>query len=125
VIKGIGTDLIELERIEAIGVKRLARRILTERELSLKPEQPGREMEYIAGRFAAKEAISKALGTGISRECSFMDIEILSDNKGKPCVYLSKSALDAICSGKEIAIHLSISHSRRYAMAMAVIEEFD
>ncbi|MGA9172704.1 MAG: 4'-phosphopantetheinyl transferase superfamily protein, partial [Thermoactinomyces sp.] len=55
-IKGIGTDLIELERIEAIGVKRLARRILTERELSLKPEQPGREMEYIAGRFAAKEA---------------------------------------------------------------------
>ncbi|MBA4544131.1 MULTISPECIES: holo-ACP synthase [Thermoactinomyces] len=122
-IRGIGTDLVELERIEEIGVHRLARRILTERERTLKPEQPGRELEYIAGRFAAKEAVAKALGTGIGGNCSFLDIEILNDHKGKPCVFLSESAFAAIFADKEIAVHLSISHSRQYAMAMAVIEE--
>ncbi|MDM5227737.1 holo-ACP synthase [Cytobacillus sp. NJ13] len=115
-ISGIGIDIADLERIRKIIARqeRFPERILTPKEQAVYrclPEK--RRAEYLAGRFAAKEAFSKAWGTGIGVELSFQDIEIEKDEKGKP--YISKPFKDGI--------HLSISHSREYAVAQVVIEK--
>jgi holo-[acyl-carrier protein] synthase len=115
VIKGIGVDITELDRMETLINRqpRLKERILTEREILIFEKLNGRrKVEYFAGRFAAKEAFSKANGTGIGKHLSFLDIEIISDDKGKPVI--SKPFSEGV--------HLSISHSREYAVAQVVIE---
>ncbi|MGE7763595.1 holo-ACP synthase [Peribacillus sp. NPDC097895] len=114
-IKGIGVDITELDRMEKLIKRqpRLKERILTENETSIFEKLNGRrKIEYFAGRFAAKEAFSKAYGTGIGKHLSFLDIEISSDEKGKPMI--SKPFSEGV--------HLSISHSRDYAVAQVVIE---
>ena len=115
-IKGIGIDLVELARIRAIYERnpRFSTRILTKDEhrvFAALTEK--RKIEFLAGRFAAKEAYAKANGSGIGRELSFQDIEIVTDPKGKP--YIAMPEKDGV--------HLSISHSDDYAVAMVVIEE--
>jgi holo-[acyl-carrier protein] synthase len=125
VIWGIGTDIVELERIERLGCERLASRILTAEEWARMPEQPRRCLEYVAGRFAAKEAISKALGTGIGGVCSFQDIEVVNDGHGKPFVILSEAVVQRVFPEGTATVHLSISHSTHYALAMAVVERVD
>jgi holo-[acyl-carrier protein] synthase len=115
-ISGIGIDIADLERIRKIIARqeRFPERILTPKEQDGYRRLPEkRQVEYLAGRFAAKEAFSKAWGTGIGEELSFQDIEIEKDEKGKP--YISKPFKDGI--------HLSISHSREYAVAQVVIEK--
>ncbi|MDM5356751.1 holo-ACP synthase [Peribacillus sp. ACCC06369] len=114
-IKGIGVDITELDRMETLINRqpRLKERILTEKEISIFEKLNGRrKVEYFTGRFAAKEAFSKAYGTGIGKHLSFLDIEITSDEKGKPVI--SKPFSEGV--------HLSISHSRDYAVAQVVIE---
>ncbi|MBT2603095.1 holo-ACP synthase [Bacillus sp. ISL-53] len=114
-IKGIGVDITELDRMETLINRqpRLKERILTESEILIFEKLNGRrKVEYFAGRFAAKEAFSKANGTGIGKQLSFLDIEIISDDKGKPVI--SKPFSEGV--------HLSISHSRDYAVAQVVIE---
>ncbi|MDM5214932.1 holo-ACP synthase [Peribacillus sp. NJ4] len=114
-IKGIGVDITELDRMETLINRqpRLKERILTEKEISIFEKLNGRrKVEYFAGRFAAKEAFSKAYGTGIGKHLSFLDIEITSDEKGKPVI--SKPFSEGV--------HLSISHSRDFAVAQVVIE---
>jgi holo-[acyl-carrier protein] synthase len=115
-ITGIGIDIIELARIEEMILRqqKFVDRILTPAEKEeFEKLSPRRKVEYLAGRFAAKEAYSKAAGPGIGKELSFLDIEIKSDSLGKPCFAkpINKSA------------HLSISHSRDYAVAHVVIEQ--
>lgn len=115
-IKGIGVDITELKRIEMLLERqpRFKNRILTDSEIILFEKLQGRrQIEYFAGRFAAKEAFSKATGTGIGKHLSFLDIEVISDGKGKPMI--SKPFSEGV--------HLSISHSRDYAIAQVVIEE--
>jgi holo-[acyl-carrier protein] synthase len=115
VIKGIGVDITELDRMETLINRqpRLKERILTESEILIFEKLNGRrKVEYFAGRFAAKEAFSKANGTGIGKHLSFLDIEIISDDKGKPVISRPFSK----------GVHLSISHSRDYAVAQVVIE---
>ncbi|CAH0237867.1 holo-ACP synthase [Peribacillus simplex] len=114
-IKGIGVDITELDRMETLINRqpRLKERVLTESEILIFEKLNGkRKIEYFAGRFAAKEAFSKANGTGIGKHLSFLDIEIISDDKGKPVI--SKPFSEGV--------HLSISHSRDYAVAQVVIE---
>ncbi|MCR8872192.1 holo-ACP synthase [Bacillus sp. AFS026049] len=114
-IKGIGVDITELDRMETLINRqpRLKERILTESEILIFEKLNGRrKVEYFAGRFAAKEAFSKANGTGIGKHLSFLDIEIISDDKGKPVISRPFSK----------GVHLSISHSRDYAVAQVVIE---
>ncbi|MFA1715373.1 holo-ACP synthase [Peribacillus frigoritolerans] len=114
-IKGIGVDITELDRMETLINRqpRIKERILTESEILIFEKLNGRrKVEYFAGRFAAKEAFSKANGTGIGKHLSFLDIEITSDDKGKPVI--SKPFSEGV--------HLSISHSRDYAVAQVVIE---
>ena len=120
-IVGIGNDIIEIERIEkAISKEGFKNKVYTERELE-NIEKRGNRMETYAGIFSAKEAISKAIGTGV-REFSLTDLEILNDDLGKPYVVVSEK-LDKILKTKkeDYQIEISISHSRKYATAMAII----
>ena len=120
-IVGIGNDIIEIERIEkAISKEGFKNKIYTQRELK-NIEKRGNRTETYAGIFSAKEAISKAIGTGV-REFSLIDLEILNDDLGKPYVVVSEK-LDKILKTKkeDYQIEISISHSRKYATAMAII----
>ncbi len=116
-IAGIGIDLLEIKRIREIlsDNKDFPKRILTEKEyahfLNLSKH---RQVEFLSGRFAAKEAFSKAYGSGIGKELSFLDLEILPDNQNKPIFYTNKY---------EGIIHLSISHSAEYVVAQVVLEK--
>lgn len=114
-IKGIGIDIIELSRVQDLFNRqmKLIDRILTsEEKQTFEVLSRKRQVEFLAGRFAAKEAFSKAYGTGIGKELSFLDIEINTDDLGKP--YIAKP---------EVFAHLSISHSRDYAVAQVIIED--
>lgn len=120
-IIGIGTDIIEIERIE-IAVKRtnsFLNKLFTENEMKIF-EARGFKSEVIAGNFAAKEAVSKAIGTGF-RNFGVKDIEILRDKLGKPLVNLSDKVYDVL-GRSDVNIHISISHNRTNAIAYAVME---
>ena len=120
-IVGIGNDIIEIERIEkAISKEGFKNKIYTQRELK-NIEKRGNRTETYAGIFSAKEAISKAIGTGV-RGFSLTDLEILNDDLGKPYVVVSEKLDKIIKSKKEdYQIEISISHSKKYAIAMAII----
>lgn len=112
-IKGIGTDIVELSRISKVNKEdKLARRILSAEELSKYSEMvnDARKNEFLAGRFAVKEAYSKALGSGIGKQISFREINCINDPNGKPSLL------------NEPGAHVSISHSKEYAVAMVVLE---
>ena len=120
-IVGIGNDIIEIERIEkAISKEGFKNKIYTQRELE-NIKKRGNRAETYAGVFSAKEAISKAIGTGV-REFSLTDLEILNDDLGKPYVVVSEK-LDKIIKSKkdDYQIEISISHSKKYAIAMTII----
>ncbi|MEC1627030.1 holo-ACP synthase [Bacillus mojavensis] len=116
-IYGIGLDIIELKRIASMAdrQKRFAERILTGSEFAQYQElSEKRKIEFLAGRFAAKEAFSKAYGTGIGKNLSFHDIEITKDSNGKPFIVCTKLS--------QAAAHVSITHTKEYAAAQVVIE---
>jgi holo-[acyl-carrier protein] synthase len=121
-IWGIGTDLIEIARFADIDLQRIKQRLFTTREQEWIPTQPQRCLEYIAGRFAAKEAIAKALRTGIGESLRFFDMEIFVDQRGAPYVELAESVRQRLFGEAQVKIHLSISHSQSYATAVAVVE---
>ena len=120
-IVGIGNDIIEIERIEkAISKESFKNKVYTQRELE-NIEKRGDRVETYAGIFSAKEAISKAIGTGV-RKFSLTDLEILNDDLGKPYVVVSEKLDKIIKSKKEdYQIEISISHSKKYVIAMAII----
>lgn len=120
-IYGIGNDIIEIERIEkAISKNNFKEKVFTEKERE-NIFSRGDRVESYAGIFSGKEAISKATGEGI-RNFSLLDIEILNNEKGKPYVIVSRK-LDEIIKNKfgEYRIEISISHSKTFATAMAII----
>lgn len=123
-IVGLGTDIAEIERVEkalARSGEPFAQRILTpaEQEIFATLKQQGR---FLAKRFAAKEAASKALGTGIALGVSFHDFEISNDELGKPVLTLSGKALEIAQRMQVAHIHLSISDERHYAVATVILE---
>lgn len=116
-IEGIGIDLLEIKRIKEIFSrnKDFPNRILTEKEYAHFLElSDHRQIEFLSGRFAAKEAFSKAFGTGISSELSFLDLEILPDAKNKPIVSTE------LYKGN---VHLSISHTDEHVIAQVLLEK--
>lgn len=121
-IIGLGTDITELARIKAsydrFGV-RLLQKILTEEEQKNLPESP---IAYIAGRFAAKEATVKALGTGFSDGLGLLDVEILRGPAGQPLLRLHGPARQRAEAMGMRAAHISISHDRSAAVAVVVLE---
>lgn len=120
-IHGVGTDIIEVKRIEQ-SIERFGQRFLDrifnfdEQTYCLHHRDSAR---HFAGRFAAKEAIVKALGTGFRDGIGWLDIEILNNDQGKPVVKLSPRLKEQFNSPN---IHLSISHGRDYATAFAICE---
>lgn len=125
-IIGIGVDIIEIERVrEAIQNNRnFLSKIFTEKEIDYFISR-NMNSEVIAGNFAAKEAVSKALGTGI-RGFSFKDIEILRNELGKPEVILHNGANlignKLVGNNNSLRVHLSISHNNSSAIAYSVLE---
>lgn len=121
-IIGIGTDIIEIERISnAIkGNENFLNKLFTKNEIIMFKSKSMRS-EVVAGNFAAKEAISKALGTGI-RGFSFKDIEVLRDDLGKPIAKLTKK-VESVLGNKVYNLNVSISHNNLSAIAFAILEE--
>lgn len=118
-ILGVGNDIVEVARIRAILTRypeRFLQRVYTtyEQEIALKRKDPAL---HLSGRFAAKEAIVKALGTGFSQGLTWVDIEIRNDERGKPFAYLSQYAKELF---GDLALHISISHCHEYATAVAI-----
>lgn len=118
-IFGIGTDIIEISRIRKnIENERFIERIFTKNEIEYFRKR-GMKRESIAATFSAKEAVSKAVGTGI-RGFNFNDIEILRDLKGKPYV-VSHGKFRELCIKNKISeIKVTLSHCREYATANAI-----
>ncbi len=122
-ILGIGVDIVEIRRIREILAKDngFLEKIFTSNEIEYLMRRNLRP-EYVAGRFAAKEAVSKALGTGF-RGFSFRDIIIENSTLGKPIVTLKGKARVIANKTGNTNIHLSISHGEDNAIAYAVLEE--
>lgn len=119
-IIGIGIDIIEISRIEeAVETfgKAFMNRIYTSAE-----QQQNTEKNYFAGRWAAKEAISKALRCGIGKNCSWLDMEIINSASGAPVAVLSGAALERLQQMGGKTVHVSISHEKNNAVAVAIIE---
>lgn len=119
----IGTDIVEIARIaEAVSRQgsRFVQRVLTDSELNAYQAR-GETAAFLAKRFAGKEAIAKALGTGIGRGVSFQDIVINNSAQGAPEVDLSGGAADVLAARGGTQILLSLSDERDYALAYAVM----
>ena len=117
-MKAIGVDIVELDRIgrsiERFG-ERFLRRIYTERELAY---CRGR-VSSLAARWAAKEAVAKALGTGIGA-VGWQDIEVLNNERQRPIVILHGPAAELAAQLNITALEISLSHARDYAVAFVV-----
>ena len=123
-IHGTGIDIVEVERIQKLldrfgprFMDRILRRSEIDYCMSFKHLAP-----QVAGRFAAKEAISKALGTGIGDRLGWRDMEIIRDHDGRPSVVLHGNGEIALEKQGGTVIHLSISHTRAYATAIAILQ---
>lgn len=117
----IGVDIVDIRRIrksyKCYG-ERFLRRVLTEREIGY-CKQKKDMMPSVAARFAAKEAVSKAIGSGISRGFSWKSVEVLNDGHGKPSMRVLDEALGIPCE----KIRLSLSHSGDYAVAFVLLDK--
>ena len=120
---GIGIDVVEVSRIKSsldeFGEKFLTR-IFTEAERDYCQNQKMPEL-HLAARFAAKEAIAKALGTGIGKEVGWLDMEIKRRTSGEPEVKLIGAAAAFAASRGVKQVMVSLTHAKRYAAANAVI----
>jgi holo-[acyl-carrier protein] synthase len=123
-ILGSGIDIIEVQRVEAACEKfgdRFLRRILRPSELAycLSHKSPG---PFLAARFAGKEAISKAFGTGIGGQLGWQDMEIGRKESGEPYVVLHGKGQTLLRERGGRIVHLSLSHTAKQAAAVAILE---
>ena len=121
-VRGIGIDIIEIDRIRQ-SVDRLGElflsKIYTPREIAYSSAKVNR-FQHLAARFAAKEAVAKALSTGWSGEFRWKDVEVMNDPGGQPRITLTGKLLEQL---RASTIHLSMSHSETHVVAVVVIEE--
>jgi holo-[acyl-carrier protein] synthase len=124
-ILGMGTDLIEIERvqqsIDQFG-DRFLRRIYTEGEIAYCMRKKKHSAESFAARFAAKEAGAKALGTGISQGVSWKEIEVTREPGQRPRLHFSGRAAERAQAMGVRNVQLSLTHSRQVAMAVVAVE---
>lgn len=120
-ILGVGTDIIEIERIKKAieRTPKFLEKAFTEKEIELFKSK-AMKAESIAGNFAAKEAISKAIGRGF-RGFAFNDLEVLRDELGKPIVNISDKVKEFL-EYEEVIFHISISHNKTCAIAFVTME---
>ncbi|MBT0728154.1 holo-ACP synthase [Rosenbergiella australiborealis] len=123
-IVGLGTDIVEITRIEQVIERsgdRLAKRVLTESEW-LQYQQHHQPVRFLAKRFAVKEAAAKAFGTGIRSGLAFNQFEVFNNPLGKPCLRLLGQAAKL---AEELQIkhhHVTLADERRYACATVIFE---
>lgn len=121
-IIGIGLDVTEIERFDRLLKKHgraLLEKILTPSEISVLPKQA---VPFLAGRFAAKEATVKALGTGFTGGIGTHDIEILPNSLGRPILRLRDAAAEAARRLGVARQHVTISHGRQTVAAVVIME---
>ena len=124
-IFGIGTDIVEIKRIETMkSLDKFASKILSHNEKEFYDSLTNeKQIVYISKQFAAKEAIAKAIGTGIRNDTHFKNIEILRDKNGAP-IFNALNKLEKIISDLGITrTHVSLADERDYAIAIAVLEK--
>lgn len=120
---GVGIDLIEVSRVvralERQG-ERFRNRVFTEGELAycdaIKFNGP-----HFAARFAAKEAVSKAFGTGIGEHLSWKSVEVIKDDLGKPLILLDQQGQNLLRSKSARDVLISLAHTREHATAVAIL----
>ncbi len=118
--ESVGIDLVETDRIRKILKKhgaRFANRILGQREL-VTYAQRGDKVNFLAGRFAAKEAVIKCLGRFLTNRPAYSSLEIINDKTGNPCLDFNGLAEEKLSHKKCL---ISISHEKHYATAVAII----
>ena len=117
--QGVGTDIIEIERFEKTLQRspKITEKLFSPKENSYCQSKGKNKVLHLAGRFAAKEAIVKALGEGFGRTISFLDLEILNNKKGQPIVFFSEKLKKKF---PKIKVLISISHSKTVAVAFAL-----
>src|ERR1041384_3953754 len=123
-ILGVGIDIIEVARIQA-SHERFGERFL---KRFMRPDETAyclthkNPAPFLAARFAAKEAVSKAFGTGIGSQLGWQDIEVGRKESGEPFVILHDKGLALFTTRRARQFHLTLSHTQNYATAMAVLE---
>jgi holo-[acyl-carrier protein] synthase len=123
VIRGVGTDLIECERIARVLERqrdRFLKRVFTEgeREYSMKMKNP---VPHLAARFAAKEAVSKCFTTGIGESLGWKSIEVVKGEREQPIIQLDEQGLALLKQVGANDVLVSIAHTENYGLAYAVI----
>jgi len=124
-IVGMGIDVIEVERIREVLERHgesFLNHVFCKAEQAGAPAAAAAAAAYYAGRWSAKEAVAKALGTGIGRHCAWTDIRIVRWPSGQPAVELSGEGAESARRLGIRRIHLTISHEKRLACAAAVAE---
>jgi len=122
-ILNTGVDIIEVERIKEVLEKfgeRFLKRIYTEREVAYCESFNATKYVHYAARFAAKEAFSKAIGTGITQGFKFNEIGIRNEASGKPVLELTGDLAEKWGNYK---VHISLSHTKENSIAFVVMEE--
>ena len=126
-IYGVGTDIVNIERVKRILSKNrdsVVKRVLSEHEQALFANKAD-SAAYFAKRFAAKEAFAKALGTGIGRVVGFQDLTVRNNENGKPHFIPSEKLRQYLVEKNIKQAHLSISDESQNAIAFVVLETFD
>ena len=126
-IIGIGVDIVNNERIKkSINDRKFVNRVFSKVEI-IYSKKIKNKSSYFAKRFAAKESLSKAIGTGFRKGLNFKDISIVNDKKGKPYYKLNnnvKKLIYSIFKVKKIKISLSLADEKKYSIAFSVIHKW-
>ncbi|MDE1479280.1 holo-ACP synthase [Xenorhabdus bovienii] len=123
-IVGLGTDIVEISRVEEIverSGERLAKRVLSDREWQ-QYQQHNQPIRFLAKRFTVKEAAAKALGTGIRNGLAFNQFEVINDPLGKPTLKLHGEAETLADKLNVRSLHVTLADERRYACATVILE---
>lgn len=123
-IYGIGTDIVKCERIAKLWAKygyRFAQKILTPHELDVLKTLNNNQVAFLAKRFAAKEAVAKALGTGFRNSVLLTQIGVVTDVNGKPLIMLYGATKAYVDSLGDFDIHLSLSDETEHVISFVII----
>jgi holo-[acyl-carrier protein] synthase len=123
-IEGMGTDLVEVARLESAARRlgdRFLERVFTPSEIAYCRSRH-HAFQSFAARFAAKEAFLKALGTGLRDGLSWQDMDIVCDGAGRPDLMLAGRALELTTARGVTGVFVSLSHTAEYGMAVVILE---
>jgi len=124
-IIGVGIDNVQSKRMKEMLLKwadRVENRVFDEEELEYSKAK-GETHLHLAARFAAKEALFKALGKGLSEGMTWTDVTVLNDEKGKPSLHLKRKARDIADEMGVLRIHVSLTHTDECAVAVVILEK--